>query len=148
MQPDTLEHLKDARMFLETGMARLAAQRASDDDIQLLRTRMDEHRAGLPSTADLFLAPRHGLPPRDRAPERQPDLPRPSSRPSSTGPVPTTSRWCVRPASKSLTLEEHTRLVDAIAANDADAAEEAVRAHLSRSNERYRSLLPGPASAR
>ena len=45
------------------------------------------------------------------------------------------------PGAESLTLEEHTRLVDAIEARDADAAESAVREHLSRSNERYHRLI-------
>ena len=52
------------------------------------------------------------------------------------------------PGAESLTLEEHTRLVDAIEAHRPDAAEQAVRAHLTRSNERYRSLMRAPAGAR
>ncbi len=51
------------------------------------------------------------------------------------------------PGAESLTLEEHARLVDAIEARDPDAAEAAMRAHLSRSNERYRSLMRAPAGA-
>ncbi len=33
IQPDMLDHLKEARVFLEAGMARLAAERASPNDV-------------------------------------------------------------------------------------------------------------------
>jgi hypothetical protein len=42
-----------------------------------------------------------------------------------------------------LTIAEHTRLVDAIEARDADAVEAAMRAHLLRSDARYRRLQGG-----
>ena len=42
-----------------------------------------------------------------------------------------------------LTIAEHTRLVDAIEARDADAAEAAMRAHLPRSDARYWRLQGG-----
>ena len=46
-----------------------------------------------------------------------------------------------RPISaEELTLAEHTRIVDAIAAGDGDAAAEAMRVHLVRANELYRRL--------
>src|SRR5215475_1748186 len=32
-QPESLEHLKDARLFLETGTARMAAERATDEQV-------------------------------------------------------------------------------------------------------------------
>lgn len=44
-QPDTLEHLKDARVFMEVGIARLAAERATAADIARLHERLAEHRA-------------------------------------------------------------------------------------------------------
>jgi hypothetical protein len=42
-----------------------------------------------------------------------------------------------------LTIAEHTRLVDAIEARDADAVEAAMRAHLPRSDARYWRLQGG-----
>jgi DNA-binding FadR family transcriptional regulator len=42
------------------------------------------------------------------------------------------------PGAEQLTLAEHERLLDAIAAHDPDAAERAVREHLTRANELYR----------
>ncbi|HEV7915012.1 MAG TPA: GntR family transcriptional regulator, partial [Albitalea sp.] len=55
MQPDTLEHLKDARVFLEIGIARLAAERATDADIVRLRGRLAEHRASLAHLDDFLM---------------------------------------------------------------------------------------------
>ena len=44
------------------------------------------------------------------------------------------------PGAEHLTLEEHTRLVDAIEAHDPAAAQSAVHAHVTRSNELYRRI--------
>jgi DNA-binding FadR family transcriptional regulator len=41
---------------------------------------------------------------------------------------------------EDLTLAEHERIVDAIAAHDADGAEQAMRDHLTRANQLYRQL--------
>ena len=58
------------------------------------------------------------------------------------------------PGAEQLTLAEHQRIVDAIAANDPDAAAHAVQDHLLRANELYRRVedetapklpRPGPA---
>ena len=42
------------------------------------------------------------------------------------------------PGAEELTLAEHARLLEAIADHDADAAERAVREHLTRANALYR----------
>ena len=55
VQPDTMEHLKQARIFLEAGTARMAAERATPEDVALLRRRIDEQRAVM-ATHDEFLA--------------------------------------------------------------------------------------------
>ena len=39
--PKTLDDLKDARLFFEVGMARLAAARATPDDARMLQERID-----------------------------------------------------------------------------------------------------------
>ncbi len=145
VQPDTLEHLKQARLFLEAGTARLAAEHATPADVALLRQRIEEQRAAM-STHDEFLA-------RDMAFHREVALL--SGNPIYPAIVEAIFEWAsawyqpmVRaPGAESLTLEEHARLVDAIEARDPDAAEAAMRAHLSRSNERYRSLMRAPAGA-
>lgn len=139
VQPDTLAHLQDARLFLETGTARMAAERATPDDLALLRQRIADQRAAAADDA-AFLAC-------DMAFHRE--IARISGNPIFPAVVEAVFQWAsahhltmVRaPGAESLTLEEHGRLVDAIAAHDATGAEAAVRAHLTRSNARYQQLL-------
>jgi len=45
------------------------------------------------------------------------------------------------PGAEELTLAEHARIVDAIAAHDSEAAAAAMHAHLTRANTLYRQLL-------
>lgn len=134
-QPDTLEHLKQARIFLEAGMARLAAQHATPQDVRVLRQRIEEQRASL-STLEQFLTC-------DMAFHRE--VARISGNPIFPAIVEAIFRWgsdyyepLVRAhGAEQLTLVEHGLLVDAIEAHDSDAAEAALRAHLTRSNELY-----------
>ena len=44
------------------------------------------------------------------------------------------------PGAESLTIAEHRRIFEAIAARDPEAAEAAMRDHIARANELYRSL--------
>jgi DNA-binding FadR family transcriptional regulator len=137
-QPDTLEHLKDARVFLEVGIARLAATKATDVDIAQLRSRLAEHRASLANLDD-FLA-------KDMAFHRE--IARISGNPILPAIVEAVFAWAseyyrsiVRaPGAENLTLAEHERIIDAIAARDPERAERAVREHLTRANELYRQL--------
>lgn len=138
MQPETLEYLKQARIFLEEGTARMAAERATADDVADLRARIRAHRDSLPRL-DEFLAHDMGF---HRA------IARISGNPIFPAIVEAIFQWAsdyyqplVRaPGAEQLTLEEHTRLVDAIEAHDPEAAAAAVRAHLARSNELYRRI--------
>jgi DNA-binding FadR family transcriptional regulator len=137
-QPDMLDHLKEARLFLEIGTARMAAQKAGPEDIEALRTRIEEQRAAL-TQMERFLAC-------DMAFHRE--IARVSGNPIFPAVIEAVFQWAgdyyqplVRaPGAEHLTLQEHTRLVDAIAAHDPDAAEAAVRAHVTRSNELYRRI--------
>jgi len=137
-QPTTLEHLKDARVFLEVGTARLAATKASDVDIALLRTRLAEHRAAL-SNPDDFLA---------KDMEFHREIARISGNPILPAIVEAMFSWgsefyrsSVRAQGvEDLTLAEHARVIDAIAARDPEAAERAVREHLTRANSLYRKV--------
>jgi len=134
-QPDTLEHLKDARLFLEVGTARLAATKATDVDIARLRERLAEHRASLTRLED-FLA-------KDMAFHRE--IARISGNPILPAIVEAVFAWAseyyqsiVRaPGAEDLTLAEHARIIGAIASRDPDAAERAMRDHLTRANELY-----------
>ncbi len=139
-QPDTLEHLKDARVFLEVGIARLAAERATDDDIAHLRVRLAEHRASLSNLDDFLM--------RDMAFHRE--IARISGNPIFPAIVEALFGWAgeyyqtiVRaPGAEALTLAEHERVIEAIASRDPQRAEQAVRDHLTRANDLYRQLNP------
>ena len=135
-QPDMLGHLKEARVFLETGLARMAAERATDEDVANLQLRVAQQRA---SMVDLekFIE-------RDMAFHREIALI--SGNPIFPSIVESLFKWAseyyrplVRaPGVEELTLSEHQRIVDAIAKRDGDAAADAMHQHLSRANELYR----------
>ncbi|MDT7838729.1 transcriptional regulator NanR [Aquabacterium sp. OR-4] len=136
MQPDMLGHLKEARVFLEAGLARLAAERATPADVARLRQRLAEHRASL-AALDQFLN-------RDMAFHRE--IAAVAGNPIFPAIVEALFNWAseyyrsiVRaPGAESLTLAEHERIVEAIAAHDAAGAEQAMRDHLLRANALYR----------
>lgn len=135
MQPDMLEHLKDARVFMEMGMCRMAAQRADAQDVQRLRQRLEDHRAAL-NQLDVFLH-------KDMLFHRE--IANISGNPIYPAIVEALFNWAgayyqsiVRaPGSEALTLAEHTRIFDAIAAGDGDAAAQAMSDHLLRANDLY-----------
>jgi GntR family transcriptional regulator, sialic acid-inducible nan operon repressor len=134
--PDMLQHLKEARLFLETGLARMAAERATDEDVANLQLRVTQQRA---SMVDLekFIE-------RDMAFHREIALI--SGNPIFPAIVESLFRWAgeyyrplVRaPGVEELTLSEHQRIVDAIAQRNGDEAADAMRQHLSRANDLYR----------
>jgi GntR family transcriptional regulator, sialic acid-inducible nan operon repressor len=136
MQPETLEHLKGARLFLEVGMVRLAAEKATPDDVQRLQDRLEAHRASLASLGDFL--------PRDMAFHRE--IARISGNPIFPAIVEALFDWAseyyqsiVRaPGAELLTLAEHQRIVDAIAAGDAERAARAMTEHLTRASNLYR----------
>lgn len=130
-----LEHLKEARLAFEVGMARAAATRATESDIAALRAAFDAHRASLGDPArfletDLAL---HRL------------IASVSGNPVYVAVSQAMLQWLTRfhedlvraPGAEAVTLEEHGRLLDCIARHDPDGAERAIREHLLRSNERY-----------
>jgi GntR family transcriptional regulator, sialic acid-inducible nan operon repressor len=146
MQPDTLEHLKEARIFLETGMARLAAERASEDDIARLRQRLTEHQASMANLGKFLEF--------DMALHRE--IARISGNPIFPAIVEALFSWAgeyyqpfVRaPGAEELTLSEHRRIVEAIAARQPAEAEQAMREHLTRANALYRQIDARAAASR
>jgi DNA-binding FadR family transcriptional regulator len=76
-QPDTLEHMKDARVFMEVGIARLAAERAIPADVPRPRERLVEQHASLVDLDDLDDLVTHdtAFSPRDCRHQRRPDPP-------------------------------------------------------------------------
>lgn len=139
MQPDLIDHLKDARLFLECGTVRRAAERATPDDVGRLRQRLSEHRAALDDLSQ-FLA-------RDKAFHRE--IAAIAGNPIFATVVDAMFDWAseyyrafVRaPGAEDLTLAEHERIVEAIAGHDPAGAEQAMREHLTRSNALYQTRV-------
>lgn len=124
-KPDMLKHMKQARVFLETSTARMAAECATEEQIERLRQTIAAHRASM-VTLEEFIE-------RDMAFHREiADI---SGNPIFPAVVESMFRWAsefyttlVRaPGAEELTLAEHQRIVDAIAAHDGDAAAEAMQ---------------------
>jgi DNA-binding FadR family transcriptional regulator len=136
--PDMLVHLKEARVFLEMGTARMAAERATEEDVARLQLSVARHRASMVNLEEFIE--------RDMAFHREIALI--SGNPIFPSIVESLFRWAgeyyqplVRaPGAEELTLSEHQRIVDAIAKHDGDGAAEAMRAHLNRANDLYRIL--------
>ena len=136
--PATLEDLKEARILFEVGMIRIAAQAAKPADIQNLEIALERQRQAI-----------HDVPEFVRC-----DMAFHTAIASIGGNRVITllseamldwlfeyRRDLLRlPGSELITLAEHERLVSAVAAHEADAAERAMSEHLNRSNERYRIL--------
>ena len=141
-EPDTLGHLKDARLFLEVGLARRAAEHATPHGVRELRRLLDLHIACIPHVAgtrdsDLFLD-------RDMAFHRQ--IAAMSGNPIFPALVEAMFDWLgeyyrvlVRaPGAEDLTITEHRRILEAIEAHDGEAAGAAMHDHITRANALYR----------
>lgn len=144
-QPGMLEHLKEARVFFEAGLARIAAQRATPADVAKLQARLEEQRAAI-LDVDSFLN-------RDMAFHRE--IATISGNPIFAAMVEAMFTWATAfyrsivraPGVEQLTLAEHQSIIDAIAANDPEAAAQAMQAHLLRANELYRRTEGGTAAS-
>ena len=144
MDPSSLEHLKEVRVFLETGMARLAAERADAAGVALLRERLDAHHR-------LADQPQHFV---DGDLGFHTQIAAMSGNPIFPVIIDAMLHWLAEyyqslvhaPGAEVLTLAEHERIYEAIAARDPVAAEAAMRGHLMRANELYRRLVR-PAAA-
>ena len=138
IEPRTLEQLKDARLFLERGLARRAADAATPAGIAELRRCHAAHIRSLESLDD-FLG-------KDMAFHRQ--IAAMTGNPIFPAIVEAMFGWLgeyyrelVRlPGTESLTIAEHERILEAIAAGDADTAEAAMHEHVSRASDLYRAL--------
>lgn len=131
----TMDHLKEARLLFELQMVRIAAERRSDADMQRLEAILSA-QTGLRSDSEGFL--RHdGLFHREIAAI--------SGNPLFASISGAVFDWLARfhaeqvrkPGLEQLTLDEHRAILDTIAARDADAAERAMKDHLTRANTLY-----------
>jgi len=141
--PTSLEHLKEARVFFERGMVRIAAERATKTDIARLRQRLAEHEAvarivlGSTGYRDEFLQ-------KDMAFHRE--IAAISGNAIYVALIEAMFEWLaefhsglvrVRGA-EQLTITEHTAILERIAASDAEGAAAAMTEHLTRANALYR----------
>jgi DNA-binding FadR family transcriptional regulator len=133
-----LAELKEARLLFEVTMVRLAVERATEADIAALADRHAEHVASLPDFARFLHC--------DMRFHRE--IARmtgnsifPSLSEALMGWLAEFYRELVRiPGTEQLTLSEHAAILAAIARRDGDAAERAMRDHLTRANALYQRL--------
>lgn len=134
VEPQTLEHLKDARVFLESGLARMAAERATAEGLALLKARLDEQRR---ASLDDFLRC-------DIAFHRQ--VAAMAGNPIFPAVVAGLLHWLAdhyvvlvrAPGAETVTLQEHQTILDAISARDPSGAAAAMSDHLNRASALYR----------
>ena len=133
--PEHLEHLKSARAFFEVGVARMAAEGATDEDVADLRG-LVEAQAETGDDAGFLRA--------DMAFHVR--LARITGNPIFSGLSQAIFEWLAEyhielvhlPGAEALTVSEHARIADAVAGRDPEAAGDAMREHLRRANTLYR----------
>lgn len=139
--PQTLSHLKDARIFFELGVTRTAAARAKDEDIARLEQRLAEQQAARLDFTGFLHA--------DVAFHRE--IAAVSGNPIfvavSDAMLGWLSEYHVGLLSKlgreEQTLSEHRHILDRIAAHDVDGSAAAMLTHLTRVNDLYRGAEEG-----
>lgn len=132
---DSLEHLKNARLFFERGMVREAARKATAADVALLRGTLEDQRNAL-GDASRFIAA-------DMRFHTQ--IAAMSGNPIFAAVSEALLGWLkayhndmlIWAGKETFTLAEHGEIIDCIAANDADGAEAALVRHLERSRGLY-----------
>ena len=137
---DSLEHLKRARTLFERGMVREAANKATAQDVQTLRDLLAQQRAAMGNSkafieADMRL---HA------------EIARISGNPIFIALSEAMLRWLadyhtellIWTGKENVTLAEHQEIIDSIARQDADGAEQAMTRHLERSQALYVANYP------
>lgn len=136
--PGNLEHLKEARRMFELGIVRAAAEKATQKDIDTLRDLLNRQEAHLTQELDVRkfveadMAFHTGI---------ADILGNPVISAASSAML----RWLQEyhtallhwSGNERLTLDEHVRIIDRIAANDAQGAVEEMRSHLDRSRDLF-----------
>ncbi|TPL95870.1 transcriptional regulator NanR [Mesorhizobium sp. B2-3-11] len=132
---DTLEHLKTARIFFERGMVREAAEKATSEDVQLLKATVAEQRAAR-GDSEAFISA-------DMKFHTQ--IASISGNPIYIAVSEATLGWLkeyhtemlIWTGKEKYTLTEHEEIIDRIEHRDADGAEKAMIKHLERSRALY-----------
>ena len=134
--PDSLDHLKDARLFFERGMARQAAAKAKRADIANLNRLVATQRALLGGDPALFI---------QADMEFHTAIAAISGNPIFAAVSESMLSWLKRfhtelliwSGKETYTLSEHEAIVAAIRKGDPEAADEAMAHHLNRSAALY-----------
>jgi DNA-binding FadR family transcriptional regulator len=134
--PVNREHLREARLMFESAMVRLAAAKATEEEVAALRESLAAQQAAADDPA-LFIR-------RDIAFHTA--IARISGNPVFSAVSEALLGWLFEfsprqlraPAAEELTLSEHAAILAAIAAHDPESAVFALRAHLTRANPLYR----------
>jgi GntR family transcriptional regulator, sialic acid-inducible nan operon repressor len=135
--PQTLEHLKEARLLFEVGMVKIAAQRATEENVtQLQRSvaELEQSPLGTPRfvSADMSF---HTI------------LASISGNPICVAVSEAMLSWLREyhrelvhvPGAENVTIAEHRRILECVANNDPDRAAQAMTDHLTRVSQLYRS---------
>ncbi|MFN3325315.1 MAG: transcriptional regulator NanR [Bryobacteraceae bacterium] len=139
--PSTVEHLKEARVLFEVGMAKIAAARATAADIDLLRRTIEEMSAARGETARFVTA--------DIAFHNQ--IASVSRNPICTLVSEAMLQWLRQfhlelvhaPGKEEVTLAEHDRIFNCVKAGDVEGAGGAMADHLTRANQLYEASAAG-----
>ncbi len=135
---DALEHLKEARLAFECGIARIAAERATADGLARLRLVLEDGRAAIARRPDFVALDG----------EFHATIAELTGNPL----FPAVSRGIFNwlsvyhrasvhmPGREFLTLQEHEALLARLERRDGDGAEAAMRHHLTRANDLYRRM--------
>jgi GntR family transcriptional regulator, sialic acid-inducible nan operon repressor len=139
--PQTLDHLKEARMMFETAMVRLAAAKATDQDVEALRAvlaRQQQSRKDSKAFMEADIAFHEGI----AAISGNPLMAAASS--AMLRWLADVHRELVRlPGRESATLEEHHEILEQIAKHRPEAAAVAMANHLTRVVSLYRQNTGG-----
>lgn len=132
---DSLEHLKNARIFFERGMAREAAAKATERDVEELREILERQRRSLGKAEEFISADM----------QFHTRIAQISGNPIFVAVSEAMLAWLkeyhtdmlIWTGKEKFTLVEHEKIIDRLAAADADGAEVAMLGHLERSSALY-----------
>jgi len=138
--PETQDQLREARLLFEAGMVRMAASKATPADVEKLRASLDRQRAAVGDAA-LFVAA-------DMAFHQT--IATIAGNPIFAAVSEAMVQWVFElfprllrvPGTETLTLKEHTEIVEAIAVADMEGAVRSLREHLTRTNPLYATAAP------
>jgi DNA-binding FadR family transcriptional regulator len=133
--PETREHFRDARLVFETGVVRLAAERATEDNLREMEAALAEQRRSVGDPARFIRA--------DVAFHRA--LAAATHNPVLAATAESLLAWIFEfyprllraPGTEPLTLSEHAEIVKELRKRNADGAAHALAKHLRRTNPLY-----------